>query len=982
MSMGSNGMHSPPSVTVRAPSSISPAADDATKDPHRVPVAAALHHRLLQDMSTSAAAKPQLTHSLPSVATDAPTGTSTATTTAAPSTTKPTVQLAIPMAPLGARRRSRSASGEFMTSPFDTAATAVTQHLRVSIHDSSSGGESEPPSPASSRPGSPDRLLPAAGPSASPSSHRQRPLSTSSVVTESNTSHKSLISGGAAAAAGRGVRSSEAGDQESGEEEGDALLVTTDTRGAQRSVSLCNDPDTATEPTIGRAGDDALLELSKSPSAMTSDIREPVITTAPSQDTQDPSTMAAVIDPAIIKKSNASFGRLFEAKASHGSLSSTGRPPKEREPPRPGRIDKLIAWIRMQDSLRFGYGFGQFSRWAIWSLSAAGVFATLNVVLTVIAMATNYKACIAKNNSTLFQDTSCMVYDVLFILFIGGIFKELLKLIVLAVVLYFAEERDKELQWAYAFISHSSYMLPLLRYSHLHRNKYAKQNALTIVVHPKVVFLDLMFSDIPLSVQTFAENISAAGRSQWTVLVLLFTGASLLFHVSHFTLHLLLIINEYGKAKQRSVRRKDAVQRWTNKLQTHLLLFGSDADKEMFQQKLKVLVENLNRKTGYVPRSGMLEKYGHIFQSVMEVAAITTLTDLLNAVHPLNFHRDPYLFSLYDDFKMLRLSYAAELRHLEGSTVWKALPNAKMLRTMEAIWRNRFVEEVYRKLTTTHSEIWVSHRFSQVQSFVDLHKDCERIRALISTNLKFGGQCLDNIYRLFPAANTNYNLVGQDDKEAANTQIKLTIKDIETASQTLTEALFVEGCNTSTFSFDVERYETLCLLNMPSQQMAQARFKQLYPLSDFFVLLLDMNTFDEVITQTLPGGQVAKTTSLRNRVETIEEMLDAKTKASKVLIAWLNYEKYRKKLNPKHLAYRQDDLLECYPSLKKIATSQLSAKTMQRYFEQKFRKLDQSAKVNKVNITDEDGLDSCIEMLVMEMRARKLNESLAEANLL
>ncbi|KAL7750488.1 hypothetical protein RI367_004262 [Sorochytrium milnesiophthora] len=629
---------------------------------------------------------------------------------------------------------------------------------------------------------------------------------------------------------------------------------------------------------------------------------------------------------------------------------------------RGGWLEPILAYVELLDNTPWGPPFGAMSRLSVGIVVVISILYGATVYSTCQFMVQYWKDCTLLESAQSDPGNNCRQKDVIFAILLVGLLKELLKILAVFYVLYHTKTHDRSFGWCYAFIANSWWLLPLVLLSGAHRNKVIKQNAIARLTHPTLITSELLLTSGPLNyntVYTSAQNLGNLSPFNWIALIV--TCLGILYQLVQFSWIALSSLNEYGKRQQRILDRKEATRAWFSKLQKCALVVGPQDCKKIFLEHLKV---KLNEHLGNQPQDvlmGIMEKRRELFRSIMEMAPILLLRILLQQQPLSHLEQDAAWPGILSEFRQLGVTHKAQIRALQRQSLWSIAVDGKLLFTMQTLWACKYMQMLYRDLSSTNKHAWMQQRYAdinKVDAFMELDKK------LLAMPLEYGAYCLNKASEIYQPG------------------FRPTREDVMAAPGSLIESFFVQWCDSIPHHIPVSRQDVMCFLDTSIVPSHFKRLKRMSLLADFLVILADMGTFDQFqVVRDKASGKFAKTTPLRDFIELFEHNLSSVIINSRVIIVWINFKTFQQKLEPARLGAIEKELLECYPSLRKFAKTPMTASCVRRYFEQKFRKLDPVIKRERRSpVTDRSGLDKCIEMLLAEMRMRLLTNMLAEVH--
>ncbi|KAL7749310.1 hypothetical protein RI367_005181 [Sorochytrium milnesiophthora] len=553
-----------------------------------------------------------------------------------------------------------------------------------------------------------------------------------------------------------------------------------------------------------------------------------------------------------------------------------------------GVIDRLMAYMRLQDTIPLNERrFGAFSRGETTRLCIGCAFSLANHVAG-LTFVYQYVCRCQPVMMTFSSSAGCWMWDVLFVFFLGALVKEVQKFRSLATVLRHVHDNSYPLTWHYAFLAHSTMLLPMLWRSAVHRDRVHHLRALSIMFHPTVVLCDLFLGDLPIALYAaikFVDIYSQLSDATWTARVrgylsvgipLLLTTTGLGLHFSRFFWRSLVAVGKFQSRRRRRQRRQSAMRFFVTAAHEHVMVCGSTAQVETVVYEL-----SRSEACGGMDKAGnrravaadLLRQHRHKYMSVMETAGLTTLSHLLDAIELLGLDQLPALTPHAADFRQLLQKSATVLRTVAREPLWTAAVTDEVAATATVIWRHDITQAVYALLTgaTEEKRKWLKH-------------------------------CLDQLLRI------------------TGPHFRISDDDVLNMPRSGVEAFFSEVEHTQPLQLMRHDYRPLCLVRCTPDNITQIHGLKLIDLVAYVVFVVDMNGFDDFVSVRRHDGSIRQSTQLRFTVDThikyFEKQLLANRTATVVVVA-LNYAQYKKRLTQEYVASIEQRLRDSYTQLQR-----------------------------------------------------------------
>ncbi|KNE56906.1 hypothetical protein AMAG_02676 [Allomyces macrogynus ATCC 38327] len=463
-----------------------------------------------------------------------------------------------------------------------------------------------------------------------------------------------------------------------------------------------------------------------------------------------------------------------------------------------------------------------------WHLSTSVVF----MGLAILNMAINIK--IIFEVATPAAEVVA-AYNVFHLILLYGLAKDAFRFVAFLLLLATGAWNHPALKWLYAFIAHSPFLLPLFL-SQRHRPKLIP--ALSYLNHPKIVFWDIFFGDVPSAILSFLAKYN----NKWEVFTYL-TVASIfvttLFRLTRFLWIALLMMNEYGQKRARASRLLKHLYLWGRGLEYYIVFLGEDADKQKLIQHVKSRVQDFQE----MKAQHIQDAWAKGFKSIIILNTLQSIMSLLSGIYRFQLDKTPDVSDYVDDFEYTIKEYESELMSMRGKALWKLTVKDRHIELITKLWANPLVRMALVKFQTTNADKWNERRFTRIMGVKDILDDPHQITSLLSTSLTVDEYCLDNAQRILA-----------DDYEP-------TPQDLAHMPISLTELLFTELCKSTSYHIkDRILANNICILDVP-KRFSRSRLQALIPFCQTVIVFLDMNKFDELVTVTRARPKPPTTTT-------------------------------------------------------------------------------------------------------------------------
>ncbi|KNE61538.1 hypothetical protein AMAG_06357 [Allomyces macrogynus ATCC 38327] len=463
-----------------------------------------------------------------------------------------------------------------------------------------------------------------------------------------------------------------------------------------------------------------------------------------------------------------------------------------------------------------------------WHLSTSVVFMGLAILNVAINVKIVFEAATPAAEVV-------AAYNVFHLILLYGLAKDASRIVAFLLLLATGAWNHPALKWFYAYIAHSPFLLPLFL-SQRHRPKLIP--ALSYLNHPKIVFWDIFFGDVPSAILSFLAKYN----SKWEVFTYL-TVASIfvttLFRLTRFLWIALLMMNEYGQKRARASRLLKHLYLWGRGLEYYIVFLGEDADKQKLIQHVKSRVQDFQE----MKAQHIQDAWAKGFKSIIILNTLQSIMSLLSGIYRFQLDKTPDVSEYVDEFEHTIKEYESELISMRGKALWKLTVKDRHIELITKLWANPLVRTALVKFQTTNADKWNERRFTRIMGVKDILDDPHQITSLLSTSLSVDEYCLDNAQRILA-----------DDYEP-------TPQDLAHMPISLTELLFTELCKSTSYHIkDRILANNICILDVP-KKFSRSRLQALIPFCQTVIVFLDMNKFDELVTVTRARAKPPTTTT-------------------------------------------------------------------------------------------------------------------------
>ncbi|KAI9225068.1 hypothetical protein BC828DRAFT_78957 [Blastocladiella britannica] len=474
-----------------------------------------------------------------------------------------------------------------------------------------------------------------------------------------------------------------------------------------------------------------------------------------------------------------------------------------------------------------------------WHLSTSAVFAglaLLNLVINIRIVWIVVPQALLTDNLT---NEVKLLINIFNVMLLYGLLKDALRFIVFVALVFLTKYDLPFLKWGYAFIAHSLFMLPLFMFPP-HRPKIIA--SITLFNHPNIVFWDIFFGDIPSAILSFLVNIGRLGDFiQIMTIAAIFVTT--LFRLTRFLWIALLIMNEYGKRRARSLQLLKHLYLWGRGLEYYIVFLGDDQDKQKLIQHVKSRVQDFQE----MKAKHIQDAWAKGFRSILILNTLQSIVSLMSGIYRFQLDKAADVSKDYPEFEKIVTEYEQELVALRNKHLWKLVLKERHIEVIKKLWSNKLVRASLQKFKTTHAEKWHERRFSRLMGVKDILDDPHQITSLLSSSLIVDEYCLTHAERILAE------------------EYEPTTEDLEQMPISLTELLFTELCKSVSYHVkDKVLANNICILDVP-KGFSRTKLQALIPFCQTLILFLDMNKFDEMVLLAKPksksGGANTGTTS-------------------------------------------------------------------------------------------------------------------------
>ncbi|ORZ32246.1 hypothetical protein BCR44DRAFT_62577 [Catenaria anguillulae PL171] len=405
------------------------------------------------------------------------------------------------------------------------------------------------------------------------------------------------------------------------------------------------------------------------------------------------------------------------------------------------------------------------------------------------------------------------------------------------------------LKWGYAYLAHSPVLIPML-FSSSHRRKIIP--SLKLVNHPKIVFWDIVFGDLPSAVICILQNVqnfsTEPGKTINFEPILIVTAVifGLLVRLTRFLWIALLMMNEFGQKRARALRLLKHLYLWGRGLEYYIVFLGDDTDKQKLIQHIKSRVQDFQE----MKAKHIQDAWAKGFKSIIILNTLQSVVSLLSGIYRFQLDKANDVSAHLPEFERVVKEYEQELINLRGKALWKLSVKDRHIEVIKLLWKNELVRTSLRKFQTTHADKWQERRFSRILGVKDILDDPHQITSLLSSSLTVDQYCLEHAERILA-----------DDYEP-------TVADLEQMPISLTELLFTELCKSTSYHVkDKVLANNICILDVP-KGFSRTKLQALIPFCQTLILFLDMNKFDEMVMLAKPKAKPSSGGTGNNNVGT------------------------------------------------------------------------------------------------------------------
>ncbi|KAL7750499.1 hypothetical protein RI367_004273 [Sorochytrium milnesiophthora] len=515
----------------------------------------------------------------------------------------------------------------------------------------------------------------------------------------------------------------------------------------------------------------------------------------------------------------------------------------------------------------------------------------------------------------------CTLLSGLFFVLVLGACKDVVKVVSLCIILYYKDVRSKVLTWHYSFLVHSVFLFPIVWLSIDLRTRLIQQKALARIFDPRVVVYDLFLSDAPLGIYSGYMYIKgrASTVTAWQELLLLVP-----FLLTALSLPFHLSRFFWQTLELIHLYKEEQRLDLNRKLAVDQYVNKLQRHVLLFgpKQFKEDLLEQIRQQSGLPTQS-----------SPDEVAKDMALTQGLKFQYIMCVIAISTLQHLLGAMEPLQFTRDPKLAALEPEFKAMYSIHVKLIRSIEkkSPWTLTLTEDQARALTL----LWKSAYMQKI---------------------------FESLTETKPA----------------------TGRFLEGAPFSIVQSLLEHVIGRKAIHVRASKGDLLCILDTSTNCLrGLLQTFKLIELAEYTVILVDVNTFDRFVTIQEKGLHV-RTTSLREYVERFERcFVNAPASFTRrVIVAWVNVEQYEA-WPAAYVSSIEQELLDAYPSLPKIAKKPMTPKCFQRYLEGKLAKLDPTTKKERgVLITDREGIAKAAARILAEMQSRVLMDRLGKVLLM
>ncbi|KNE72800.1 hypothetical protein AMAG_16908 [Allomyces macrogynus ATCC 38327] len=304
-----------------------------------------------------------------------------------------------------------------------------------------------------------------------------------------------------------------------------------------------------------------------------------------------------------------------------------------------GAVDHFIAYVQKQAATPFSpKRFGRISRLHFTFLSMQCMLWIVNFIQVILF--TYWQIQSVKRNGLFARSatTAQLVADVILCFFGLAYVKEVVRF-GMWLHLLVSKTAGNGAKWRYAFVAHSGWLMPLLITSQKHVGWIVESKALTKVVHPRVIFWDLVTVDLPNASKNLLYLITGDATGL-TLLSAIWVMFSVSFKASRFLWHSILAFNFAQQVQRAHRRRQNDLLVWSRAVQRTVVILG-DAPTQLTSTVHSVILAAAAAAGAQIGGAGaqeaaarLMAEFKPAISTVMEVATIAGFQALWRLVRP------------------------------------------------------------------------------------------------------------------------------------------------------------------------------------------------------------------------------------------------------------------------------------------------------------------------------------------------------------
>ncbi|KAJ3366598.1 hypothetical protein GGF31_008019 [Allomyces arbusculus] len=304
-----------------------------------------------------------------------------------------------------------------------------------------------------------------------------------------------------------------------------------------------------------------------------------------------------------------------------------------------GAVDHFIAYVQKQAATPFSpKRFGRISRLHFTFLSMQCTLWIVNFIQVILF--TFWQIQIVRRNGFFAPSatTAQLVADAILCFFGLAYVKEVVRF-GMWLHLLVSKTAGNGAKWRYAFVAHSGWLMPLLATSQKHVRWIVESKALTKVVHPRVIFWDLVTVDLPNASKNLLYLITGDATGL-TLLSAIWVMFSVSFKASRFLWHSILAFNFAQQVQRAHRRRQNDLLVWSRAVQRSVVILG-DAPTQLTSTVHSVIVAAAATAGAQIGGAGapeasarLMAEFKPAIATVMEVATIAGFQALWRLVRP------------------------------------------------------------------------------------------------------------------------------------------------------------------------------------------------------------------------------------------------------------------------------------------------------------------------------------------------------------